>query len=123
MKKIFFYLLILSIPVIVNAQTPPDPKPNLEEYVGKYVFPDGSPVPEIEIALIEGNLTIVSQSGNASLSKLGVDSFSIVEYGGTAVFRRGDDKKVNLVHIEVMGAILDGTKVPAEGKLENGDVG
>jgi hypothetical protein len=41
---------------------------------------------------------------------LGVDSFSIVEFSGTAVFKRNETTKVNAVHIEAGGYILDGTK-------------
>jgi hypothetical protein len=53
---------------------------------------------------------MASTAGTSALAELGRDSFSIVEFSGTAVFKRGDDKKVNGVHIEAMGYVLDGQK-------------
>lgn len=118
MKRLFL-LLFLVVPVLTAiAQTPaptPPPDPPLEDYVGKYVFPDGSVVPEVEVALADGALSMHSNAGSSSLTKLGVDSFSIVEFNGTAVFKRGEDKKVKSVHIEAAGYILDGEKVPTGG--------
>ena len=64
----------------------------------------------MEVILTDGNLTMGSSAGNSSLVKLGVDSFQIVEFSGTALFKRGEDKTVNAVHIEAMGYILDGQK-------------
>jgi hypothetical protein len=51
-----------------------------------------------------------SVAGASALTSLGVDSFTIVEFSGIAVFKRGDDKKVNAVHIEAQGYVLDGQK-------------
>lgn len=106
-------LILLACSIYtINAQTPQPPQPPLEDYVGKYVFPDGSPVPDVDVVLSSGTLMMNSAAGNSSLVQLGIDSFSIVEFSGTAVFRRGDDKKVQMVHIEAMGYILDGNKMP-----------
>jgi len=112
MKKLFFFFLFVLAILSVKAQSPsPTPAdPPLEDFVGKYVFPDGSVVPDVEVTLADSALTMMSVQGNSSLAKLGVDSFSIVEFSGTAVFKRGDDKKVNAVHIEAAGYILDGKK-------------
>lgn len=112
MKKFLLALLILSSCIFVNAQSPQPQMPPVEDFVGKYVFPDGSPVPDVEVVLTSGSLSMLSAAGNSSLTLLGVDSFAIVEFSGTAVFKRGDDKKVNMVHIEAMGYILDGNKMP-----------
>jgi len=107
MRKIMFTMLLLAGGLFINAQDT-----TLQEYTGKYVFPDGSVVPDVEVILESGALTMTSSAGSSSLVKLGVDSFQIVEFSGTAVFKRGDDKKVNGIHIEAMGYILDGSKVP-----------
>jgi hypothetical protein len=53
---------------------------------------------------------MTSAAGSSSLNELGIDSFAIVEFSGVAVFKRGDDKKVNAVHIEAQGYVLDGQK-------------
>ena len=108
MRKIIFTTILLSGGLFINAQDT-----TYKEFAGKYVFPDGSVVPDVEVILETSGLTMTSSAGSSSLIKLGVDSFQIVEFSGTAVFKRGDDKKVNGVHIEAMGYILDGNKVPS----------
>ena len=110
MKKIILSILGSLFIVAIHAQTEPAPKPPLEDFVGKYVFPDGSVVPDVTVTLDGSALTMTSTAGTSALTELGKDSFSIVEFSGTAVFKRGDDKKVNGVHIEAMGYVLDGQK-------------
>ena len=110
MKKIIVSIFASLFIVAINAQTEPAPKPPLEDFVGKYVFPDGSVVPDVTVTLDGSALTMASVQGNSALVELGRDSFSIVEFSGTAVFKRGDDKKVNGVHIEAMGYVLVGQK-------------
>ena len=82
----------------------------MTQYTGKYIFPEGSVVTEVDISIENGVLKSNSASGTSTLTQLGVDSFLIVEYNGTAVFKRNEEKKVNAVHIEVMGYVLDGKK-------------
>lgn len=106
MLSIFASLFIIA----ANAQTEPAPKPPLEDFVGKYVFPEGSVVPDVDVAISGSALTMSSAAGSSSLVELGVDSFQIVEFSGIAVFKRGEDKKVNAVHIEAGGYVLDGQK-------------
>ena len=110
MKKIALSILASLFIIGVNAQADPAPKPPLEDFVGKYVFPEGSVVPEVDVALSGSALTMASSAGTSALVELGVDSFQIVEFSGIAVFKRGADKKVNAVHIEAMGYVLDGQK-------------
>jgi hypothetical protein len=104
MKKILVTLLAAGSFFFANAQD------TLQQYTGKYVFPDGSVVPDVDVVLSGGALSMASTAGTSSLTQLGSDSFQIVEFSGTAVFKRGDDKKVNAVHIEAMGYVLDGQK-------------
>jgi len=104
MKKFFIFFLFAAISATVNAQD------TLQQYAGKYVFPEGSPVPEVEVISASGGLTMTSVAGNSSLVQLGSDSFQIVEFSGTAIFKRTEDKKVGAVHIEAMGYVLDGQK-------------
>ena len=109
MKKITLSIIGSLFTIAINAQEPA-PKPPLEDFVGKYAFPDGSVVPDVTVTLDGSALTMASTAGTSALADLGRDSFSIVEFSGTAVFKRGDDKKVNGVHIEAMGYVLDGQK-------------
>ena len=110
MKKIALSILTSLFIISVNAQSDPAPKPPLEDFVGKYVFPDGSVVPEVDVTLSGSALTMTSVAGSSALTEQGIDSFLIVEFSGIAVFKRGEDKKVNAVHIEAQGYVLDGQK-------------
>ena len=110
MKKTLFSVITFFFIITLNAQTEPPPKPPLEDFVGKYVFPDGSVVPEVDVIISGNALSMSSTAGTSVLTELGIDSFQIVEFSGIAVFKRGDDKKVNGVHIEAMGYVLDGQK-------------
>lgn len=82
----------------------------MEDFVGKYVFPEGSVVPDVDVTLSGSALTMTSAAGSSVLNELGRDSFQIVEFSGIAVFKRGEDKKVNGVQIEAQGYVLDGQK-------------
>lgn len=108
MKKIAVSILASLFIIVASAQT--DPKPPKEDFVGKYVFPEGSVVPDVTVALSGEALTMSSAAGSSVLTDLGRDSFTIVEFSGIAIFKRGDDKKVNGVHIEAQGYVLDGQK-------------
>ena len=108
MKKIILSVFASLFIIVINAQTAP--KAPLEDFVGKYVFPDGSVVPEVDVILSGNALSMTSTAGTSALTEMGIDSFQIVEFSGIAVFKRGDDKKVNGVHIEAMGYVLDGQK-------------
>jgi hypothetical protein len=108
MRKLMLLIIASFAIVSLNAQT--DPKPPKEDYVGKYVFPDGSVVPDVTVSIAGDALNMSSQAGSSVLTELGKDSFSIIEFNGVAVFKRGDDKKVNAVHIEAQGYVLDGQK-------------
>lgn len=109
MKRIAVLFVTALFFIAASAQEPA-PKPPLEDFIGKYVFPEGSVVPDVTVAVAGGGLTMTSSAGASTLTELGVDSFQIVEFSGTAVFKRGEDKKVNAVHIEAMGYVLDGQK-------------
>ena len=108
MRKFILSILATILIISVNAQDAP--KPPLSDFVGKYVFPEGSVVPDVTVALSGEALTISSAAGNSALTELGRDSFTIVEFSGLAAFKRGEDKKVNAVHIEAQGYVLDGQK-------------
>lgn len=105
MKRIFFSFIVSVSFLTATAQSD-----SLQQYIGTYVFAEGSPVPSVEVTLADGALSMNSAAGNSSLTQLGVDSFLIVQFSGTAVFKRGEDTKVNAVHIEAAGYIMDGKK-------------
>ena len=101
----FLSLFVMSFMFIANAQ-----QSTLQQYTGKYKFPDGSVVTEITVTIEGGVLTSNSSAGTSVLEKLGIDTFSIVSFQGTAVFTRDANKKVNGVVVDAMGYHLEGTK-------------
>jgi hypothetical protein len=120
MKKIFFLLTICFFSgIALYAQD------SLKQYVGKYKFPEGSVVPEIEVAIENGALVFKSNMGTTSIEKNGGDEFSIPAYSGTATFTRNEAKKITGLHIEAGGTVLDGSLVeskPAEKSGTNDDL-
>ena len=80
------------------------------DYIGTYNFPDGSAVSEVEIGWQDTSLVISSDQGTATMSNLGVDSFSMSYADGAIAFKSGDDNKVKMIKISVMGMTLEWNK-------------
>lgn len=110
MKKL---LLLLSIGIcfslVANAQTSPADSA-LKQFVGKYVFPDGSVISSVSIALENGALTMSSAAGVSALVKKEEDLWEITAFNGTAKFKRDDSKKIIGVTIDARGYLLEGLK-------------
>jgi hypothetical protein len=109
MRKFFLLLFAITGIIVLNAQQAP-PTDSLQEYTGKYKFPEGSAVTEITVALENGVLYASSAQGNSELKKIEKDIFEIVAYSGKATFKRDEQAKLNGVRIEVEDLILEGTK-------------
>ena len=106
MLKTFIGICLLFASTVINAQTD-----SLQEYTGKYRFPDGSPVTEIGVVVESGILTATSVMGNSELKKTdNKDVYEIVAYGGTATFKRGDDGKIKTMRVQVQDVDMEGTK-------------
>ena len=106
MKRLFLSLLAVIFFVALHAQDS-----TLKQYTGKYIFPDGSVVTEIDVTLdSSGVLSSNTAVGSSVLEKLGVDSFSVVSFQGVAVFKRDAGKKITGVVIDAMGYHLEGVK-------------
>ncbi len=107
MKKIMLSVLVILAFSAAQAQT----DTLLQQYTGKYVFPDGSPVKEIGVIVEEGILTATSAMGNSELRKTETkDVFEVVAYAGTATFKRNADGKINGLQIQVQDVNMEGTK-------------
>lgn len=105
MKKIFLSLFVLLAFLAANAQTD-----SLQEYTGKYKFPDGSPVAEVTVTVDNGVLMASSAMGSTEFKKTTTaDFFEVVAYGGTATFKRIEGK-VTGVQILVGDVNIEGTK-------------
>lgn len=106
MKQFFLTFCVLLVFSAVNAQTD-----SLQQYTGKYMFPEGSPVTEIGVVLENGLLTATSAMGNSELKNTDTkDVFEVVAYGGIATFKRSTEGKVNGVQIQVQDVNMEGTK-------------
>ena len=106
MRKLCFMTLILMGAFLsVNAQQGP-----LNDYLGKYVFAEGSPVAEVSVTIQDSSLVINSAMGSTMLEKKGVDSFYLATYDALVIFKRKDGKSVESVSILVQGMELLGRK-------------
>lgn len=106
MKKLCFLTLVLMGAIMsVNAQTSP-----LNDYLGKYVFAEGSPVAEVSLTVQDSSLMINSAMGSTQLEKKGVDSFYLATYDALVIFKRNDGKSVEAICIFVQGMELVGKK-------------
>jgi hypothetical protein len=104
-KLCFLTLILMSAFLSVNAQTGP-----LNDYLGKYVFPEGSPVAEVSLTQEDSSLVINSAMGSTPLEKKGVDSFYLAPYDALVIFKRKDGKTVESISIIVQGQELVGKK-------------
>lgn len=107
MKKLMMICLMLGTVAFVYAQ---DKDSTLQDFVGKYKFPDGSIVPEVTVSVEGAALVMGSSIGNSALVKIGEDLFSITAYDGSAQFKRDANRKVIGVSINAGGYALEGTK-------------
>lgn len=99
--------LMLGIVTFAYAQ---DKDSTLQDFVGKYKFPEGSIVAEVTVSIEGSGLVMGSSIGNSALVKIGEDLFSITAYDGSAQFKRDANKKVIGVSINAGGYALEGTK-------------
>ena len=105
MKKILLSLFVTVSFLTVSAQTD-----SLQQYTGKFKFPDGSPVTEITMTVDNGVLMAASAMGSTEFKPTSTaDVFEIVAYGGTATFKRTEGK-ITGVTIQVGDVNIEGTK-------------
>ncbi len=105
MKKLMMLCLLLGTVAFVQAQTKDS---TLNDFVGKYKFPDGSIVTEVTVTMEGEGLVMGSSVGNSALVKTGEDQFSITAFDGTAQFKRDANKKV--IGVNINAYVLEGSK-------------
>jgi hypothetical protein len=107
MKKMLALCMVLFCGVMAFAQTDSTGK----DLTGKYKFPEGSVVNEVNVNYDNGALSMSSSAGTSELVKQSADVYTIVSFQGTAQFKRDSlSKKVTGVVIDAMGYHLEGTK-------------
>ena len=109
MTKLLLLIFAMTSTFILSAQQTPKTD-SLKEYTGKYKFPEGSEVTEIRVVVENAVLWAQSDKGNSELRRIEKDTFEVVEYTGTATFKRDEKGKIKGLHIEVGDLIMDGTK-------------
>lgn len=105
-KSLLLALAIILTTLAVNAQQ----DTTLAKYTGKYVFPAGAPVPDAVVSVAGNNMSVASAMGTATLVRIEGDLFSLVEYNGTAQFKKNEAGKVVSVVIVVGDTEIVGTK-------------
>lgn len=114
MRKYYLLLLAITTFTVLNAQQAP--ADSLQEYTGKYKFPEGSAVTEVIVTFENGILSASSSQGSSELKKIDKDIFEVVAYSGKATFKRNEQAKLKGVVIEIEDLILEGTKEESSSK-------
>ena len=110
MRK-WMLFLGFSLCCLLTAQAQDAPKDStLKEYAGKYVFPDGSVIPNVVVNYEDGALTMSSAAGTSALVKQETDLYTIPAFNGTAKFKRDSNQKIIGVTVDARGYILEGTR-------------
>jgi len=108
MKKFFLLAsLLMGIMVSVNAQSS-----DLKDYLGKYAFPEGSPVDVVTLTIEDTVLVSNTSMGSTPLERKGVDTFYLAAYDASVIFKRDANNVVISVTIAVQGMELIGKKQP-----------
>lgn len=110
MRKFIIVLSALLLSVAGFSQDAPAPDSSLQQYTGKYKFPEGSVVAEISVIIDGGGLVMTAPMGSSPLEKKEEDVFFITQFEGTAKFNRDASRKVTGVIINAMGFVLEGTR-------------
>src|SRR5688572_29210385 len=105
MKKLL--LLLLSSGLVFNVMAQEDT--TLQQYTGKYKFPEGSAVTEMTLTLEKGILVAISPLGSSEFRRIKGDEFEVVSYAGTATFKRTEGR-VTGVQILVQDMVLEGSR-------------
>lgn len=109
-------VILMGVIATANAQTS-----SLKDYLGKYVFPEGSPVTEVTLTAEDTVLTINSAMGSTPLEKKGVDTFYLSAYDAPIIFKRGADNSVETLTIIVQGMELTAKRTATTFALKEED--
>ena len=103
--KFYFLMAFCVMMISANAQDS-----TFKELTGRYKFPAGSVIDEANVSVENAALTMSSSAGTSTLERIKGDTFNVVSFNGICIFKRDDTKKINGVHVDASGYILDGEK-------------
>jgi hypothetical protein len=109
MKKLILVLMLVITASAAFSQS----DSTLQQYAGKYKFPEGSLLSEITITYDKEVLLATSVMGSSELKRANADVFEVVAYSGTATFKRdATTQKIIGIKVEVGQMVLEGTLEP-----------
>ncbi len=104
------YLLLFALMIISFAALSQD-STSYTDYYGTYKLPEGNQVSEVGIIWRDSILNITSDMGDATMEKLGIDSFSMSYQDGIIKFNRDSfTNKVISLTIYISGVVIEGTR-------------
>jgi hypothetical protein len=113
-----FYFLMVFCVMMINANAQDS---TFKELTGRYKFPAGSVIDEANVSVENAALTMSSSAGTSTLERIKGDTFNVVSFNGICIFKRDDAKKINGVHVDASGYILEGVKDAAAVGIAAGD--
>lgn len=111
MRKILFLAILFAGIAFTSHAQQTQKDTTLQEFVGKYTFPQGSIISSVTLTIENGSLFSRSSAGESALEKTKEDLFYIIEFKGTAKFVRDTSGKVSGVIIDASGYHIEGPKV------------
>lgn len=98
MKKILLFIILAISFSGIKAQV----KIDLDEYIGRYVFPEGNLAEDAIVSIInDSTLNISASIGECDLRYMTGDTFSLPQYGGQIVFIRNEQNKIESFKISI----------------------
>jgi len=102
--------MLFSFAAVIISMVASAQDSTYKEMTGKYKFPAGSVIDEAIVTWDNNVLTMNSSAGSSALERIKGDTFNVVTFNGICVFKRDEAKKINGVHVDASGYVLDGTK-------------
>lgn len=114
MKKVFLLITLLASLLVMNAQV----KADLQDYTGRYIFPEGSLAEDAVISIVNDTvLNITASVGECDLKHIKGDSFALPQYGGSIVFNRNTENKIDGFTVSIPMADIDTLEAHKEVKV------
>lgn len=98
MRKILLFIVLALSFSGIKAQV----KTNLQEYVGRYIFPEGSLTESAVISIVNDTILNISASiGECNLRYSKQDAFDLPQYGGDIIFYRNATNNIEGFKISI----------------------
>ncbi|GAB6122606.1 hypothetical protein JCM30204_37550 [Dysgonomonas termitidis] len=98
----------------MNAQV----KTDLQDYTGRYVFPEGSLAEDAVISIVNDTvLNITASVGECDLKYVEGETFALPQYGGSIVFNRNAENKIDGFTVSIPMAGIDSLEARKEVKV------